>query len=124
MIKVTADRMGRTIVVVEDHQAQLLNKLSRTGWVEIEDANYGHSATVPVGTEGSHLIESILGAVVVDAKNSEDVRIAQSGSFYGFVVGQGGWDDEKSCWRDYPNTRHLHAEGSIVKAHGGWRFAG
>ena len=124
MIRIATDTFHRTVVVVDDRTAERLHKLSKRGWTEVAGVGYGSSELISTNTPDGRLIESILGAVAVGGKIADDVRIAQTGSFYGFVVGESGWDDERATWRDYAATRHLHTHGSIVKHKDGWRFAG
>lgn len=125
---VTSDHLGRTVVVLPDDVAAHLREVGQRSWIEIADVNHGYSAAVPADSEDGCLIRTILDAVAEHATDQRDQHIAtDGGSFYGFIVGESGWDAERRSWTDYQATRHLHVAGSIVRNYQhprDWRFQG
>lgn len=109
-VTVTADKMGRPVVVLPDDAACWLTEASRAGWSEVLGMGYGHSRAYDPATPEHAAAVTILAAVVEDDPNHcapGTTETARRGSFYGHIVGRSAWDTETEWW-SYAITDPAH----------------
>lgn len=136
-ITVTADHMGREVIVIPDAVAQIMRGYIREGWREFPDVADGESRKFRAGswmfTTTAAIVAAYAASPVAAGTDGRDAdRFRQSrdhaehGCGYAFVVGVSGWDAGAGWWRDYDITRHLHVHASphLTDNGGAYQFGG
>src|SRR5689334_24946504 len=84
---VTADSMGRPVVVIDDSNWELLDRVKSDGWTEIPGMADGYSRPIPADSDAGIVLTSIALAVATSAESSDrDQRIAEHGTVYAFIT--------------------------------------
>lgn len=110
-VTIDFDHMGRVYAIVPDEVAHRMRVAALAHWVPGFE---GHSETFPADHWFSAVCRTILAAVADFATDERDrEQAARWGKFYGFVVGERGWDEQAKWWKDYRNTRAYVLPGSI-----------
>jgi hypothetical protein len=107
MITVTVDKLGRDIAVIPDTDAARLAAAIKNGWTEIPELADGYSRPFPPGTWVHEVTIDILTMITLCGSTPRVRSEATRGMFYGFIVGQSGWNPAEAWWADFPATTHL-----------------
>ncbi|WP_435060220.1 hypothetical protein [Streptomyces sp. bgisy060] len=123
-VTIALDQWGQPVAVLPDDVAARLSAASRE---QVKDYGYGHfeSRRFPADSYETRAIHAIFEAVL--AAHPEEQGLTQyqryrSGYFYGFVVGESGWDLSAQSWRNYGATRHLRVYGLHLDPRGSSHF--
>lgn len=118
-MNVTADRLGRTVVVVTDEEAEQLRAARDNGWTDVPGMNHGTSAPVPLEHPAHAILDRIAAVVATDSPDEREREQAERLNLYVFMVGASAWNAEVSSWVPgrLPITSSAHR-------HGRWVFAG
>jgi hypothetical protein len=116
------------VFVIPDDVARVLRRAGKAGWVEVPGFAYGEGDRYEAGTQVHAAANVLLAAAralpaAIDDMDGQQrdtiVRDAHFGSFYPFVVGRSGWDDDARWWRDFDATDELRLPGSLHTWRGG-----
>lgn len=112
-VTVTLDRWERPVLVLPDDVAARLSVSSRT---DVRDYGYGHfeSRRFDADSYETRSIRTLFEAVL--AAHPDEQGLSQyerfgTGYFYGWIVGDSGWDTAARTWKNYDTTKHLHVGG-------------
>jgi hypothetical protein len=118
-ITVTADHLARPVVVIPDEIAHRLRVAALKGWIDTPGIGHGASEDFPADHWVARVAHTILTAVAEQAHDATTLQDAKYKRFYGFVVGESGWDSTTHAWKDYCNTSALRVPGAIHTSYDG-----
>lgn len=124
-VTATTDNMGRVYAVIPDDVARPLAVASHEG-IDPEARGYFSQESTAHPADGwvAATVRTIFEALLDSPDVRDDVhewglsqyRTWGGGTFYGFIVGQSGWDMDTRWWRDYENTQDVHVRGNATIA--------
>ncbi|MGW2496185.1 hypothetical protein ACWCV2_17005 [Streptomyces pseudogriseolus] len=119
-VTVTTDHMGRAYAVIPDDVARRLTAASLEG-VDPEARGYFPQESIahPADSWVALTVRVIFEALLASPEVADDVhqwglsqyRTWDGGTFFGFIVGESGWDMNTRWWRDEPRNRGLVVHG-------------
>ena len=122
-VTVTTDHMGRAYAVIPDEVARRLTAASLEG-VDMEARGYFAQESIahPADSWAALTVRVIFDALLASPEIQEDVhlwglsqyRTWDGGTFFGFIVGESGWDMDTRWWRDEPRNRGLCVYGNAT----------
>ncbi|GAA5070514.1 hypothetical protein [Streptomyces similanensis] len=124
-VTVTTDHMGRLYAVIPDHVARPLAVASHAGIDPQARGYFSQESTAhPAGSWVAATVRTIFAALLASPVSAADVRergLGQyltwdGGTFYGFIVGESGWNADTRWWRNYETTGDLHVRGCATIA--------
>ncbi|MFD5814672.1 hypothetical protein [Streptomyces sp. NPDC127038] len=119
-VTVTTDHAGRLYAVIPDDIARPLTVASLKGIDPQARGMFFESDPHPADSWAATTVRSIFEALLASPLAHEDVhtwglgqyREFGGGTFYGFIVGESGWDPEARWWRDQERTGDLCVRGT------------
>lgn len=123
-VTVTTDHMGRAYAVVPDAVARLLRTASLKG-IDPEARGISfESAPCPADSWEAATVRVIFEAVLASPVAADDdhacglrlYRKYDGGEFFGFIVGESGWNPDARWWRDYATTGDVRVGGNACIA--------
>ncbi|MEU1852904.1 hypothetical protein ABZ499_27470 [Streptomyces sp. NPDC019990] len=123
-VTVTTDHVGRVYAVIPDDVARILAVASREGIDPQARGIFFESVAHPAGSWAASTVRTIFDALLTSPDVADDVhewglgqyRTWGGGTFYGFIVGESGWDPDSRWWRDYAHTGDLRVRGTAAIA--------
>ncbi|MCG8971831.1 hypothetical protein [Streptomyces sp. CL12-4] len=124
-VTVTTDHMGRVYAVIPDDVARPLAVAARKG-IDPEARGYfsqestAHPADGWVAATVRTIFEALLNSPAVadddDKWGLGQYRTWGGGTFWGFIVGESGWNADTRWWRDHDHTGDLQVRGNATIA--------
>ncbi|MGW4087026.1 hypothetical protein ACWEGS_28740 [Streptomyces sp. NPDC004822] len=124
-VTATTDHMGRVYAVIPDEVARLLAAASHEGIDPHQRGYFSQESTAhPADGWVASTVRTIFEALLASPEVAADVhewglgqyRTWDGGTFYGFIVGESGWDMSTHWWRDYDHTGDLRVRGTATIA--------
>ncbi|MFD5722634.1 hypothetical protein [Streptomyces sp. NPDC127036] len=123
-VTVTTDHAGRPYAVIPDDIARALTLASHQGIDPEARGMFFESDRHPADSWTAATVRTIFEALLASPLAREDVhawglalyREFGGGTFYGFIVGESGWDPDTRWWRNPETTADLcvHGNASIA----------
>ncbi|MFF4543693.1 hypothetical protein ACFY1J_05510 [Streptomyces sp. NPDC001406] len=118
-VTVTTDNMGRAYAVIPDAVARPLAVAALQGIDPNARGIFFESDAHPADSWVATTVRTIFDAVLASPVAAEVdhahglwlYRKFDGGTFYGFIVGESGWDADARWWRDYPQAGDLRVRG-------------
>ncbi|WP_438948365.1 hypothetical protein [Streptomyces mirabilis] len=115
-----AEDAGGLYAVIPDAVARALAVAAKAGINPEARGAFFESSPHPADSWAAATVRTIFEAVIaVRPEDAEDVssglgqyRTWDGGTFYGFIVGESGWDTAARWWRDYERTGDLRVRGN------------
>ncbi|MEU6462201.1 hypothetical protein [Streptomyces sp. NPDC046976] len=124
-VATTTDNMNRVVAVIPDDVARPLAAAALEG-IDPNARGYfaqvstAHPADGWVAATVRTIFEALLDSPAVSADVHEwglgQYRTWDGGTFFGFIVGESGWDMDTRWWRDYNRTGDLRVRGTATIA--------
>ncbi|AKN68698.1 hypothetical protein QR97_01760 [Streptomyces sp. PBH53] len=122
-VTISRDRYDRAVVVLPDAIAERLAVSSHT---DVKGYGYNHFESRPfdADTWETRAVHAIFDALLQACPEERQWGLGQyrrygTGYFYGWVVGESGWDTEARNWKDPEATKHLHVNYGLHIHHDG-----
>ncbi|MEV5787087.1 hypothetical protein ACGFWD_26650 [Streptomyces sp. NPDC048448] len=118
-VTVTTDHAGRLYAVIPDDVARPLALAALKGIDPEARGSFFESDPHPADSWAATTVRTIFEALLASPVAREDVhawglgqyRKFDGGTFYGFIVGESGWDPDTRQWREYRHTGDLRVRG-------------
>lgn len=119
-VTVTTDHAGRPYAVIPDDVARPLALAAGQGIDREARGMFFESDPHPAGSWTAATVRTIFEALLASPLARDNVRawgLAQyrefdGGTFYGFIVGESGWDPDTRWWRNPETTADLSVRGN------------